>query len=74
MTEIRLKTMDIKGSQMRLRNIQGARDTIAESPLVIHEPEKAKGNWRELFGNSKSGWARGSLSMSWRGEIPVLIM
>lgn len=52
MTEIRLKTMDIKGSQMRLRNIQGARDAIAESPLVIHEPEKAKGNWRELFGNS----------------------
>ena len=27
---------------MRLRNIQGARDAIADSPLVIHEPEKAK--------------------------------
>lgn len=37
---------------MRLRNIQGARDAIAESPLVVHKPEKAKGNWRELFGNS----------------------
>ncbi|MDE6891931.1 MAG: tRNA (guanosine(46)-N7)-methyltransferase TrmB, partial [Lachnospiraceae bacterium] len=36
---------------MRLRNIQGARDTIADSPLVIHEPEKAKGNWKEIFGN-----------------------
>ncbi len=36
---------------MRLRNIQGARDAIADSPLVIHEPEKAKGNWREIFGN-----------------------
>ena len=37
---------------MRLRNIQGARDAIEESPLVVHKPEKAKGNWRELFGNT----------------------
>lgn len=36
---------------MRLRNISGSRDIIAESPLVIHEPEKAKGKWNELFGN-----------------------
>lgn len=36
---------------MRLRNISGARDAIAESPLVIHEPEKAKGKWKEIFGN-----------------------
>lgn len=36
---------------MRLRNIKGARDVIAESPLVVHEPEKAKGKWKEIFGN-----------------------
>lgn len=36
---------------MRLRNIKGARDVIAESPRVVHEPEKAKGKWKELFGN-----------------------
>lgn len=36
---------------MRLRNISGARDIIAQSPLVVHEPEKAKGRWMELFGN-----------------------
>ena len=36
---------------MRLRNISGARDTIAQSPLVIHEPESLKGCWRERFGN-----------------------
>lgn len=36
---------------MRLRNISGARDIIAESPLVVHEPEKAKGRWKEIFGN-----------------------
>jgi tRNA (guanine-N(7)-)-methyltransferase len=38
---------------MRLRNISGARDAIAESPLVIHEPEKLKGKWRERFGNNR---------------------
>lgn len=37
---------------MRLRNIPGARDTIAGSPLVIHEPEKVKGSWNEVFGNN----------------------
>ena len=36
---------------MRLRNISGARDAIAESPLVVHQPEKAKGRWKEIFGN-----------------------
>lgn len=36
---------------MRLRNISGARDVIVESPLVVHEPEKAKGRWKEIFGN-----------------------
>ncbi len=36
---------------MRLRNIKGARDAIAESPLVVHEPEKKKGKWKEVFGN-----------------------
>ncbi len=36
---------------MRLRNISGSREAIAESPYVIHEPEKYKGNWKQLFGN-----------------------
>ena len=36
---------------MRLRNISGSRDIIAKSPLVIHDPEKAKGKWKEIFGN-----------------------
>ena len=36
---------------MRLRNISGSRDVIAESPLVVHEPEKAKGRWKEIFAN-----------------------
>lgn len=34
---------------MRLKNVPGARETIAESNLVIHEPEKEKGSWKQLF-------------------------
>ena len=36
---------------MRLRNIPGARDVIAESPYVIHDEESMKGKWREYFNN-----------------------
>lgn len=36
---------------MRLRNITGSRDVIAQSPLVIHEPKQHKGSWKEVFGN-----------------------
>ncbi|MCR4989572.1 MAG: tRNA (guanosine(46)-N7)-methyltransferase TrmB [Lachnospiraceae bacterium] len=36
---------------MRLRNIPGSRDVIAESEYVVHDFKAAKGNWRELFGN-----------------------
>lgn len=36
---------------MRLRNITGSREVIAESPYVIHEPQSYKGKWQEIFGN-----------------------
>lgn len=36
---------------MRLRNVTGSREMIAESRFVIHEPEKQKGKWKEIFGN-----------------------
>lgn len=36
---------------MRLRNISGSREVIAESGFVVHEPQQWKGKWRELFGN-----------------------
>lgn len=38
---------------MRLKNVPGARDVIAGSPLVIHEPERQKGNWQQVFGNKQ---------------------
>lgn len=37
---------------MRLRNISGSKDVIAQSPLVVHEPEKVRGKWQEIFGNT----------------------
>ncbi len=37
---------------MRLRNIAGSREVIAESRFTVKEPEKMKGLWRkEVFGN-----------------------
>ena len=39
---------------MRLRNIPGARDVIADTPFCIKEPEKYKGLWaRDIFNNNK---------------------
>jgi tRNA (guanine-N7-)-methyltransferase len=36
---------------MRLRNIPGAKETIAESDYCINEPEKCRGHWNEIFNN-----------------------
>lgn len=36
---------------MRLRNVKGAREALAESGYVEAEPETNRGAWREVFGN-----------------------
>ena len=38
---------------MRLRNITGSREVIAESPYVVPEDtlESCPGTWHEIFGN-----------------------
>lgn len=36
---------------MRLKNVPGSREAIAESDFVVHEPESVKGSWKALFGN-----------------------
>lgn len=36
---------------MRLRNITGSREMIAENEFVVQDPESYKGRWKELFGN-----------------------
>lgn len=40
---------------MRLRNITGSRETIAESPYVVKEEilEECPGRWQEIFGNGQ---------------------
>lgn len=37
---------------MRLRNITGSREVIAENEFVVHEPETHRGNWKEIFENN----------------------
>lgn len=38
---------------MRLRNITGSKEFIAENEFVVHEPNKYKGKWREeIFKNN----------------------
>ena len=36
---------------MRLRNITGSRELIAESEYVIHDATAHKGRWNQVFGN-----------------------
>lgn len=36
---------------MRLRNITGSREVIADSSYVVHEEQSCPGRWREIFGN-----------------------
>lgn len=36
---------------MRLRNIPGSRDVIAQSEFVVHEYKEAKNHWHEIFKN-----------------------
>lgn len=36
---------------MRLRNITGSREVIGESRFVVHEPERFKGKWNQIFEN-----------------------
>lgn len=37
---------------MRLRNVTGSREMIADSRFVVHEPFMHKGSWSELFINN----------------------
>ena len=37
---------------MRLRNITGSREVIADSRFTVKEPKTQKGKWNEIFGNA----------------------
>lgn len=38
---------------MRLRNVRGAREALAESDFTINEPVEYKGKWNEVFENDR---------------------
>lgn len=40
-----------KEKEMRLRNVPGSRETIAESKMAVNNPQEYKGKWKEKFGN-----------------------
>ena len=39
---------------MRLRNVPGSREAIADNDMAINEPTELKGKWKEEFGNDNS--------------------
>ena len=39
-----------KVNKMRLKNVPGSREAIAQSRFVIHDPQEQKGKWAEAFG------------------------
>lgn len=62
---------------MRLRNVTGSREMIAESGYVVHEPEQMKGKWKEEFGNNhpirlEIGMGKGKFLMELAGKNPQI--
>lgn len=60
---------------MRLRNIPGSREAIAENHWCIQEPEQQKGNWHQIFGNNhpihiEIGMGKGRFLMTLARENP----
>ena len=61
---------------MRLRNITGSREFIAENRYVVHEPEKIKGSWKEeIFKNDapihiEIGMGKGKFIMQLASDNP----
>lgn len=60
---------------MRLRNIPGSREVIAENQWCIQEPEQQKGQWHSLFGNKNPihieiGMGKGQFLMTLAAQNP----
>lgn len=62
---------------MRLRNITGSREVIADSLFVVHEPFEQKGRWNEIFGNKhpihiEIGMGKGRFMMDLAARNPQI--
>lgn len=60
---------------MRLRNVPGSRDTIAESRFTIKNETECKGKWNEVFGNENPihieiGMGKGQFIMTLAEQNP----
>ena len=60
---------------MRLRNVPGSRDTIAESQFTIKNETECKGKWNEIFGNDNPiyievGMGKGQFIMTLAQQNP----
>lgn len=60
---------------MRLRNIRGSREAIAESSYVVHEEETRAGSWGRIFGNEhpiyiEVGMGKGQFIMALAKRYP----
>ncbi len=60
---------------MRLRNIRGSREAVAENTYVVQEPLGLKGKWSTLFGNNNPihveiGMGKGKFIMRQASEHP----
>lgn len=60
---------------MRLRNVPGSRDTIAESRFTIKNETENKGKWNQVFGNNQPihieiGMGKGQFIMELAKENP----
>lgn len=62
---------------MRLRNVPGSRDMIAESPFTIKDETEWKGRWNEVFGNDhpihiEIGMGKGQFIMTLAKDHPEI--
>ena len=62
---------------MRLRNIRGAKEAVAESTFVVHDPEAHRGRWNEFFENHNPlyieiGMGKGRFVTELAGRYPEI--
>ena len=48
-----VRRMIIQRWNMRLRNVPGSREVIAENEYVVHDEKSFRGRWNEVFGNDR---------------------